>query len=52
MKATIVGRVRNSNPRKDKAILPLFEAVISAFQALDEAGGTGQKISIHGEIGA
>ena len=41
MKASIAGRIRNTNLPKTKALLPLFEAVINAFQAIEEAGGRG-----------
>jgi hypothetical protein len=49
MKASIAGRVRNTNLPKGKSLLPLFEAVINAFQAIEEAGGTGHKIGIHAD---
>ena len=46
MKASIAGRIRNTNLPKRKALLPLFEAVINAFQAIEEAGGKGHFIRI------
>ena len=46
MKASIAGRIRNTNLPKTKALLPLFEAVINAFQAIEEAGGQGHAIRI------
>jgi len=46
MKATIRGRVRNTNLPKTKPLMPLFEAVINAFQSIGEAGGSGHSISI------
>lgn len=46
MKASIVGRVRNTNLPKAKALLPVFEAVMNAFQAIEEAGGKGHAIRI------
>ena len=46
MKASIAGRIRNTNLPKAKALLPLFEAIINAFQAIEEAGGKGHYIRI------
>jgi hypothetical protein len=46
MKATIRGRVRNTKLAKTKPLMPLFEAVINAFQSTDEAGGSGHVIDI------
>ncbi len=49
MKASVEGRIRNTNLPKTKALLPLFEAVINGFQAIEEAGGTGHSIEIRAE---
>jgi hypothetical protein len=49
MKASIAGRIRNTNLPKAKALLPLFEAIINAFQAIEEAGGKGHYIRIVAE---
>ena len=46
MKASIAGRIRNTNLPKAKALLPLFEAIINAFQAIEEAGGKDHYIRI------
>ena len=39
MKASVEGRVRHTNLPKTKPLLPLFEATVNAFQAIDEARG-------------
>ena len=49
MKASIAGRIRNTNLPKAKALLPLFEAIINAFQAIEEAGGKDHYIRIVAE---
>jgi hypothetical protein len=49
MKATIRGRVRNTKVPKTRPLMPLFEAVINAFQSIDEAGGFNPRIDIHVE---
>lgn len=49
MKASIAGRIRNTNLPKAKALLPLFEAVMNAFQAIEEAGGKGHTIRVIAE---
>ena len=49
MKASIAGRIRNTNLPKAKTLLPLFEAVMNAFQAIEEAGGKGHVIRIIAE---
>jgi hypothetical protein len=46
MKGTIRGRVRNTRLAKTKPLMPLFEAVINAFQSIREAGGSGHRIAI------
>ncbi len=47
MKASISGRVRNTMLPANKALLPLFEAIMNAFQAIEEHGtGAAQKIEI------
>jgi hypothetical protein len=38
MKASIAGRVSHTNLPKAKALLPVFEAVVNAFQAIEESG--------------
>lgn len=47
MKATIRGRVRNTRLSKTKPLMPLFEAVINAFQSIAETGAPGQSIQIN-----
>ena len=49
MKASIAGRVRNTNLPKAKALLPVFEAVINAFQAIEETGSGKHRIDIFAE---
>lgn len=49
MKASIAGRIRNTNLPKAKALLPLFEAVMNAFQSIEEAGGKNHAIRIVAE---
>jgi hypothetical protein len=47
MKTDIPGRVRNTNLPKSKPLLPLFEAVMNSFQAIEDVeGGTNHKINI------
>lgn len=36
MKASVIGRIRNTNLPRSKALLPLFEAVVNAFHAIEE----------------
>lgn len=38
--ASLTGRLRNTLLPKSRALLPLFEAVVNAIQAVDEAHGT------------
>lgn len=38
MKASVAGRVRNTLLPRTKPLLPVFEAVINAFQAVEETG--------------
>jgi len=49
MKASIAGRIRNTHLPKAKALLPLFEAVMNSFQAIEEAGGQGHVVRIIAE---
>jgi hypothetical protein len=49
MKASIAGRVRNTNLTKGKALLPMFEAVMNAFQAGEETGSGNHRIDIIAE---
>src|ERR1700736_204530 len=49
MKASIAGRIRNTHLPKVKALLPLFEAVMNSFQAIEEAGGPGHYVRIIAE---
>lgn len=49
MKASISGRIRNTHLPKTKALLPIFEAVMNAFQAIEEAGGKDHYIRIAAE---
>ena len=47
MKTDISGRVRNTNLPKSKPLLPLFEAVMNSFQAIEDVeGATNHKITI------
>ena len=39
MKASIIGRIRNTNLPHTKALLPLFEAVVNSFHAIEEVPG-------------
>jgi hypothetical protein len=39
MKASIIGRIRNTNLPRTKALLPLFEAVVNSFHAIEEVKG-------------
>ncbi len=34
---TIISRIRNTKLRRSKALLPLFEAVVNSFHAIEEA---------------
>jgi hypothetical protein len=52
MKASVAGRVRNTYLPKAKALLPLFEAVMNSFQAIEEAGGANHHIRIIAERSA
>ena len=36
MKASVIGRIRNTNLPRAKALLPLFEAVVNSFHAIEE----------------
>lgn len=48
MKASVAGRVRNTVLPRTKPLLPVFEAVINAFQAIEEAGTkNGHAIHVH-----
>jgi hypothetical protein len=49
MRANVPGRVRNTNLPKSKPLLPLFEAVVNALHAIEDAGGQGHKITISAE---
>lgn len=50
MKASVAGRVRNTSLPRTRPLLPVFEAVINAFQAIEEAGPrTGHAIRIHAD---
>lgn len=49
MRASIAGRVRNTHLPKTKPLLPLFEAVMNSFQAIDEAG-EGRPHHIHIQV--
>ena len=48
MKASVSGRVRNTSLPRTRPLLPVFEAVINAFQAIEEGGApNGHVIRIH-----
>lgn len=48
MKASVAGRVRNTSLPRTRPLLPVFEAVINAFQAIEEAGApNGHTIRVH-----
>jgi hypothetical protein len=49
MRASIHGRVSHTNLPKVKALLPLFEAVVNAHQAIEEAGDGNHSIGIVAE---
>lgn len=49
MKASIAGRVRNTNLPKAKTLLPMFEAVINGFQGIEEFGAGNHRIDIIAE---
>lgn len=49
MKASVAGRLRNTNLPKSNALLPLFEAVMNAFQAIEEAEPALHRISIYAD---
>jgi hypothetical protein len=49
MKASIAGRVRNTNLAKAKALLPMFEAVMNAYQAKEEVGSGSHRIDVIAE---
>lgn len=49
MRANIPGRVRNTHLPKTKPLLPVFEAVMNALQAIEDSGGTGHRITITAE---
>jgi hypothetical protein len=47
MLADVVGRVNNTNLPKNKALLPLFEAIVNSLHAIEEHTGNGKgKIDI------
>lgn len=47
MRADILGRIRNTNLPKSKPLLPLFEAVMNSFQAIEDSRmASGHEISI------
>lgn len=52
MKASVAGRIRNTHLPKAKALLPLFEAVMNSFQAIEEASGAHHRIRIIAERSA
>jgi hypothetical protein len=49
MKASIAGRIQNTHLPKAKALLPLFEAVMNSFQAIEEAGIGNHSLTITAE---
>lgn len=46
MYTDVLGRVRNINLRPSKPLLPLFEAVVNSFDAIESAGETQGRIEI------
>jgi hypothetical protein len=38
VKVDLVGKIKNTNLSRSKALLPMFEAVINSFQAIEDAG--------------
>lgn len=38
MKVDLAGKIRNTQLPRSKQLLPVFEAVVNAFQAIEEAG--------------
>ena len=50
MKASVSGRVRNTSLPRANALLPVFEAVMNSFQAIEESEQTaGHTITIFAE---
>jgi hypothetical protein len=40
MKVDLVGKVKNTQLPRAKALLPMFEAVVNSFQSIEDAGET------------
>jgi hypothetical protein len=40
-KIDLAGKIRNTQLPRSKALLPMFEAVVNSFQAIEDAGDTG-----------
>jgi hypothetical protein len=38
MKVDLVGKIKNTQLPRSKALLPMFEAVVNSFQAIEDAG--------------
>jgi hypothetical protein len=39
MKVDLVGKLKNTQLPRSKALLPMFEAVVNSFQSIEDAGG-------------
>jgi hypothetical protein len=46
MKVDLVGKIKNTQLPRSKALLPMFEAVVNSFQAIEDGGETVSKPSI------
>src|SRR5438445_350516 len=40
MKIDLAGKIKNTQLPRSKALLPMFEAVVNSFQAIEDAGAT------------
>ena len=47
MKVDLVGKIRNTQLPRHKALLPMFEVVVNAFQAIEDAGDNQQSACIN-----
>jgi hypothetical protein len=46
MKVDIAGRIKNTHLPRNKPLLPLFEAVVNSFQAIEDSKGLSKSLSI------
>ena len=47
MKVDLVGKIKNTQLPRSKALFPMFEAVVNSFQAIEDASESGLSPSIH-----